>query len=86
MQVICINASNKPKPIPFHKWVEEGKIYTIERLVRMNIQQNKLGVVLKEIHLDESCFPYYYFDADRFAPVELVKEKEEVSEEELMEI
>jgi hypothetical protein len=86
MQVICINSSNKPKPIPMHKWIEEGTVYTIERLVRMNIQQNKLGVVLKEIDLDESCFPYFYFDADRFAPVQLVKQKEEVSEEELMEI
>lgn len=86
LQVICINSSNKPKQIPDNKWVKEGEIYTILRLVRMNLQQNKLGIVLEEIELDESCFPYYYFDADRFAPVQLITEKEEVKEEDLMEV
>jgi hypothetical protein len=86
LQVICINASNKPKQIPDNKWVKEGEIYTILRLVRMNLQQNKLGIVLEEIELDESCFPYHYFDADRFSPVQLITKKEEVKEEDLMEV
>jgi hypothetical protein len=33
----------------------------------MNIQRNKVGVKLAEIELGQSCFPYEYFDADRFA-------------------
>lgn len=82
MQVICINALNKPKQIPDNKWVTEGEIYTVVRLVRLNLQQNKLGIVLEEIDLDESCFPYHYFDADRFSPVVNLEVSAEYEKEE----
>jgi hypothetical protein len=84
MQVICINALNKPKQIPENKWVKEGEIYTVIGLVRLNVQANKVGLVLEEIDLDDSCFPYHYFDADRFAPalnidLTVAAEKEELN-------
>jgi hypothetical protein len=88
MQVICTNALNKPKQIPDNKWITEGEIYTVIGLVRLNLQANKVGLVLEEITLDESCFPYHYFDADRFAPLldldlTVAAEKEEVNLEEV---
>jgi len=68
MKVICINDTGKPKQIPQEKWVIKGEKYTINQLVRLSLQPDKLAVSLKELPLDESCFPYEYFDADRFAP------------------
>lgn len=86
MQVVCINDKNRPKRIPPEKWIKEGETYTVIGATKMNIQLNKIGLKLKEIELDHSCFPYEYFDADRFKPVEfknsLVKE-EELSLEEI---
>lgn len=86
MQVVCINDKNRPNRIPPEKWIKEGSVYTVIATTSMNIQRNKIGLKLKEIELDESCFPYEYFDADRFKPVEfnnsLVKE-EELSLEEI---
>lgn len=67
MRVKCINDSNRPKQIPPEKWIKEGEIYTVIATTMMNIQRNKLGVKLAEIELGQSCFPYEYFDADRFA-------------------
>jgi len=67
MKVVCINSSNRPKQIPPEKWIEEGKTYTVISTTVMNIQRNKIGLKLAEIDLGQSCFPYEYFDADRFA-------------------
>lgn len=67
MRVVCINDSNRPKQIPPEKWIVKGEIYTVISTTLMNIQRNKLGVKLAEIELGQSCFPYEYFDADRFA-------------------
>jgi hypothetical protein len=67
MQVICINDSNKPTRIPAEKWVKKGETYTVEFAVTLSLQVGKVGYKLKEIELDHSCFPYEYFDADRFA-------------------
>lgn len=75
MKVICINSSNKPKEIPFDQWIIEGEEYTITKIVKMGLQGNKLGVLLKEIQLGEDCFPYEYYDADRFIPMELIKQE-----------
>lgn len=82
MQVTCINDSNKPAQIPESKWVKKGEVYTVVYASTMSIQVNKLGFKLKEIDLDSSCFPYEYFDADRFAVVEANKTK--VASEELI--
>ena len=67
MKVICINSKNRPKQIPPEKWIEEGMTYTVISTTVMNIQRNKIGLKLAEIDLGQSCFPYEYFDADRFA-------------------
>jgi hypothetical protein len=66
MKVVCINDKNKPKQIPFNKWIKEGEQYTVIFATPLNIQKNKLGYQLKEIDLDKSCFPYHYFDSSRF--------------------
>lgn len=70
MRVTCINDKNKPKQIPADKWIKEGEQYTVIFIMQMNIQQNKLGFKLAEIDLGYSCFPYEYFDANRFAVVQ----------------
>ena len=49
MRAICIDASNKPSKIPDNEWVIEGEVYTITRVVRMGLQDNKFGVLLKEV-------------------------------------
>jgi hypothetical protein len=67
MRVTCINDSNRPKQIPPQKWIVKGEFYTVIATTMMNIQRNKIGLKLAEIDLGQSCFPYEYFDADRFA-------------------
>ena len=88
MKAICIDASNKPSKIPDSEWIVEGEVYTITRIVRMGLQQNKFGVLLKEIKLSTSSFPYEVYDADRFLPIDLLaeafkKEEETVKEADL---
>ena len=84
MKAICIDSSNKPSKIPDNEWVIEGEIYTITRVVRMGLQQNKFGVLLKEVQLSSNSFPYELYDADRFLPIDLLseayQEKEKVVE------
>lgn len=79
--VICINDKNRPKQIPADKWIKEGESYTVVSVTLMNVQRNKLGLKLAEIELGQSCFPYEYFDADRFA----VPAEEKVLKQELVE-
>ena len=85
MRCICIDASNKPNKIPDNEWVVEGEVYTITRVVRMGLQENKFGVLLKEVKLSESSFPYELYDADRFLPLDLLteayQEEEKIAEE-----
>ena len=68
MQVICIDASNKPKRISPYEWLTEGKVYTVIEVARMSLQQDRFGYRLKEVQLSEQSFPYEYYSADRFAP------------------
>lgn len=78
---ICINDSNRPKEIPIKKWVTKGKHYTVIYTVTV-LPQKQLAFHLAEIELDESCEPYEYFLAKRFAfteenllkLIELIKE------------
>lgn len=86
-KVICINASNKPSKIPQHEWIEEGVIYTVTEVVKMGLQPNKFGYLLKEVSLSKESFPYEYYSADRFGilvdqSLETVAEMEELLEEE----
>ena len=74
MKAICIDASNKPSKIPNNEWVVEGEIYTIIRVVRMGLQDKKFGVMLKEVKLSSSSFPYELYDAERFLPIDLLSE------------
>jgi hypothetical protein len=82
MKVICIDAGNKPKKIPFEEWIKEGEVYTIVEVVKMGLKPGTFGLRLKEVSLSEKSFPYEYYDASRFIPVESIKsQKEEVKEE-----
>ena len=69
MKIMCINDSQKPKEIPQHKWVEKGTVYTLVGVQQL-LSSNSLGFELAEIKLDESCFPYFYFNPNRFIPID----------------
>jgi hypothetical protein len=79
MKILCINDKNQPKEIPLEKQVAEGKIYTLIN-AQFLLSSNSLGFELAEIKLDESCFPYHYFNPDRFVPID-EKEMEEIDAE-----
>jgi hypothetical protein len=50
----------------------------------MGLQPGKIGLKLKEVNLTQKSFPYEYYDANRFLPIEgLLAEVEEVKEEEV---
>jgi hypothetical protein len=66
IKCICINDKNKPKEIPESKWVKKGEEYTVIFTI-MVMPQRELALQLDEIDLDESCMPYEYFLATRFA-------------------
>jgi len=86
MTVVCINDSDKPNEIPIGKWIKKDNIYTVIDIQKL-LSSHQLGYVLEEITLDESCFPYFYFDARRFAMCdeivinELMEEIKEIFEE-----
>lgn len=82
MKVICIDADNKPKNVPIEEWVKEGDMYNVTRIVRMGLQKNIYGFLLKEVQLSSRSFPYELYDSSRFLPIELLsdmKEKEKVN-------
>ena len=65
VKCICINDNGRPKSIPPEKWVQNEMEYTIV-FASFLMPQNELGLQLKEVNLDDSCFPYEYFLANRF--------------------
>ena len=82
MRAVCIDSSDKPAKIPENEWLTEGTIYTITRIVRMGLERNKYGVLLKEVQLSSQSFPYELYDAARFLPLDIlvnIKEEEEVT-------
>ena len=91
---ICIDDKRKPRSIPQNKWLKEGQEYHVIYTVTV-LPQKQLAFHLAEIELDESCKPYEYFLASRFAftqenlllLMELIKDCSETdfSIEELME-
>lgn len=83
MKAICINSNNKPKNIPISEWLIEGKMYTITKIVKMGFQKDVYGVKLKEIELTSQSIPYELYDATRFLPIDLLKEKQ-IKEEEIV--
>ena len=86
MKVICIDADNKPKNVPVEEWIQEGDTYTVTRIVRMGLQKNTYGYLLKEVQLSSRSFPYELYDATRFLPIDLLSNiKEEEKEEVIIE-
>lgn len=84
MKVICIDSSKKPNKIAAEEWIQEGVVYTMVSSVNMGLQPGRIGLKLKEVELTKKSFPYEYYDATRFLPIEgLLAEVEEVKEEEL---
>lgn len=82
MLVICIDGSNKPTKIPVEQWIKEGEVYTVTTVVQMGLQDGKYGFLLKEVQMSTDCFPYEYYDADRFIPIDIrVYEQEETKQE-----
>ena len=66
IKCLCIDDRNKPNQIPQNKWIEKGKEYTL--LFSMTVlPQKQLAFQLNEIDLDDSCSPYTWFLANRFA-------------------
>lgn len=66
IKAICVNDSDRPNEIPIGKWLKKGNEYNVIYTVTV-LPQRKLAFHLAEIDLDESCNPYSYFLADRFA-------------------
>ncbi len=83
MKVICIDADNKPKNVPVEEWVQEGDTYTVTSIVRMGLQKDTYGFLLKEIQLSSRSFPYELYDATRFLPIELLSMMKEETKEEV---
>ena len=86
MKAICIDSSKKPAKIPIEQWIKEGETYTITKVVKMGLQDGRYGVLLKEVQMSADCFPYEYYDADRFLPLDIlteVREEETVKEADL---
>ena len=86
MKVICIDADNKPKNVPVEEWVKEGDMYNVTRIVRMGLQKNIYGFLLKEIQLSSRSFPYELYDSSRFLPIGIlsnIKEEEKVNIEDV---
>ena len=86
MKVICIDADNKPKNVPIEEWVKEGNTYTVTKIVRMGLQKETYGFLLKEIQLSSRSFPYELYDSSRFLPIGILsdmKEEEKVNSEDV---
>lgn len=63
---ICIDDSRRPRMIPANKWLVKDQEYHVIYTVTV-LPQKQLAFHLAEIDLDESCKPYEYFLASRFA-------------------
>ena len=63
---ICIDATNKPNDIPNNKWLKKNQEYHVIYTITV-LPQRQLAFHLAEIELDETCYPYQYFLANRFA-------------------
>ena len=83
MKVICIDADNKPQNVPVEEWVQEGDMYTVTRIVKMGLQKDIYGFLLKEVQLSSRSFPYELYDATRFLPIELLSMMKEETKEEV---
>ena len=85
MKAICIDSSNKPVKVPIEQWVKKGETYTIIKIVKMGLQDGRYGVLLKEVQMSADCFPYEYYDAERFIPWDIRLHQDEEEKEEVLE-
>jgi hypothetical protein len=85
MKVICIDDKNRPINILPSEWIKEGETYTITKIVNMGLQDGKYGVLLKEVQLRADSFPYEYYDADRFVPLDIRVYEQQEKQEEVLE-
>ena len=86
MRVICIDSDKKPKNVPVEEWVKEGETYTVTRIVRMGLQKETYGFLLKEVQLSSRSFPYELYDSSRFLPIGILsnmKEEEKINIEDV---
>jgi hypothetical protein len=58
-------------------------MYNVTKIVRMGLQKNIYGYLLKEVQLSSRSFPYELYDATRFLPIELLSEINEEKEKEV---
>jgi hypothetical protein len=47
----------------------------------MGLQDNKFGVLLKEVKLSDESFPYELYDSERFLPLDLLSQAFEETKE-----
>lgn len=66
IKCVCIDDSNRPSKIPESKWITKDVEYTLAFAIVV-LPQRQLAFQLCEIDLDESCSPFEYFLANRFA-------------------
>ena len=86
MKVICIDADNKPQNVPVEEWVQEGDMYTVTKIVRMGLQKDIYGFLLKEVQLSSRSFPYELYDSSRFLPIDIlsdIKKEEKINVEDV---
>jgi hypothetical protein len=86
MKVICIDADNKPQNVPIEEWVKEGDMYNVTRIVRMGLQKDIYGFLLKEVQLSSRSFPYELYNSSRFLPIGILsdmKEEEKINVEDV---
>jgi len=84
MKVLCINDKKKPEQIPQSQWIEEGVIYTVTNVINLPLQSGIAGFLLKEVSLSPDCFPYEFYNSNRFGIIlDNVEELSELLEKEL---
>ena len=66
IKCVCIDDKSRPSKIPESKWITKDVEYTLAFAVVV-LPQRELAFQLQEIDLDESCSPFTYFLANRFA-------------------
>lgn len=81
-KVICVNDQNKPSKIPLSEWIVQGNVYTVRKIVPLALG-NQLGFELEEVSLSPDSFPYEYYSASRFIPLEDEKEIAKYEESDL---
>jgi hypothetical protein len=75
-KVVCINSTGLPDLLPIHQRIIEGQVYTVTEIAHMKLQ-SLVGYRLAEI---ASSFPYEFFKASRFRPLDEVEAEVNVNE------